>query len=553
MSNLDIIKYPKRSSRSTKNYSENKEFSSDESDSDEASYIDNESVSGENVYNALGDSDFYDSDNDVCENDKPKSPEVKKIKLDAKVIKKEPENLPKRKAKKMKPSPHEDEDRSHACSFCCLKFNTRKNLWSHTKNLHSKDGHGMEHKSEYCHGKFNTLRQRLVHDCSYHNSRSKNRFKCELCCMTFPTNMSRIKHVKDLHTFDGPRFKSKFCDGVFSSQRRQEFHDTKYHDSCNRRGVFQCDKCCAVLNSKERRDAHLNFHSEDSKLSFKSKYCTGIFKTKNLKDLHDNKYHSSELAEDNNGEIHRGIKCSKCPAVLTDVFHLRLHMNSHPADGEPSQKCYNCQGVFKPGAEFSAHICTGSKANPGLSCLYCNFMTNIPSSLKEHEIIHTGLGTGNFICHECPNDEVKFEKSVKLDNHMIIHHFKKKGFVCKICNLKCNGKKALSQHELVHIKDDKLRPFKCSVDDCEFYFKNKEGRTKHETKAHGIKNWVKCPVPNCNFESTKARMTIHSRAHEDKHFETKDAKFVCEDCGANFKRKCDLTRHTNSFHSIDKE
>ncbi|CAG5116304.1 unnamed protein product [Candidula unifasciata] len=227
----------------------------------------------------------------------------------------------------------------------------------------------------------------------------------------------------------------------------------------------------------------------------------------------------------------RVIACVTCAAPFTDPVSLREHRRKdHPLD-----KSYQCS--------------------------YCTSTFMKHSHLVVHTRIHTG--TRPFICEECGN---RFPKSSDLKRHQRVHSGEKP-YRCALCNQSFTQKCSLEKHAKIHAKH--IGGYPCLM--CGLVFTDTDTLGEHTQLTHTEVSW-KCKLCG-KFFAEERHMILHEKCHQTikafscnfcpksfatrvlllKHEETIHAsnkEIKCEECGKQFKRRENLTRHVLSHTGI---
>ena len=232
------------------------------------------------------------------------------------------------------------------------------------------------------------------------------------------------------------------------------------------------------------------------------------------------------------------FKCPDCCVVAKSKYVLTMHMNSHPKDGEPGEKCEYCGGIFKK-QNFKHHLAC-NHTNPLLSCKYCDYQTRIRCDFKNHEKNHIGFGEGDFTCEVCES-KPKFPTFSNQKYHMKLHHGKDIGFKCDICGYKGRSVNHINKHKKIHDGSNDCKMLPCRY--CPASFNTPAGRSRHEQSNHGAGK----VIYNCD----KCKFTTPAKCHFEEHMrihENTEGDFECDICQAIFKSKYSRTVHIKNWH-----
>lgn len=162
------------------------------------------------------------------------------------------------------------------------------------------------------------------------------------------------------------------------------------------------------------------------------------------------------------------------------------------------------------------------------TCFFCSKIISNRKKLREHQFSVHFKNVGEFVCGIC---QQRFVFARQLKAHMITHS-DNRNFACKICGLTCKRRSHLHKHMDTHQKE---RNYRCDV--CHKNFKVQADLKEHCLEGH------KNEVSKCNV----CKQTLHTAfsvyIHSMRHSGTRD--YVCEICGASFKRKQHLIAHFN--------
>ncbi|KAL1517050.1 hypothetical protein ABEB36_000865 [Hypothenemus hampei] len=111
-------------------------------------------------------------------------------------------------------------------------------------------------------------------------------------------------------------------------------------------------------------------------------------------------------------------------------------------------------------------------------------------------------------------------------------------YKCKICCAVFSNYYKLSKHKVEH--ETKSDPYECKQ--CEAKFKDVETFTAH-IRVHQGKDPYKCKKCEEGFQ-TKEELTSHEVVHVLKKPPTTDKRFRCDICDKEFRKLCDIERHT---------
>ncbi|XP_011862568.1 PREDICTED: uncharacterized protein LOC105559114 [Vollenhovia emeryi] len=178
--------------------------------------------------------------------------------------------------------------------------------------------------------------------------------------------------------------------------------------------------------------------------------------------------------------------------------HMFKHSNSRP------HKCTICSKGFKTGAYLSRHMEIHDEPAQLHACTLCDFKARTKPYLKIH-YIRKHTEDYNYSCEQCGK---MFKVQSDYTTHMKDHDTE--SCVCDICGTSYPSKSSLYFHK----------------------------HYKHKTKIK-------------EFECQVCRKRFKTQKNLDSHAELHKMKYVCEQCGMEFKFKYGLTKHLRT-HSGEK-
>lgn len=178
--------------------------------------------------------------------------------------------------------------------------------------------------------------------------------------------------------------------------------------------------------------------------------------------------------------------------------HMFKHSNSRP------HKCAICSKGFKTSAYLSRHMEIHDEPAQLHACTLCDFKARTKPYLKIH-YIRKHTEDYNYNCEQCGK---MFKVQSDYTTHMKDHDTE--SCVCDICGTSYPSKSSLYFHK----------------------------HYKHKTKVK-------------EFECQICRKRFKTQKNLDNHAELHKMKYVCEQCGMEFKFKYGLTKHLRT-HSGEK-
>ena len=194
---------------------------------------------------------------------------------------------------------------------------------------------------------------------------------------------------------------------------------------------------------------------------------------------------------------------------------------------------------------------------PTFGCATCDFRTNDPQSLENHQLTHANEKP--FPCptcgltfmtssarsahrrqvhqrhHLCQTCDRAFSTSQKLDRHLRTHTGVKE-FKCETCKKEFSLEENLKMHYNVHLGK---KNFSCYI--CQREYFTRSGLNHHLKQVHGSEKLVKCS--KCDFIG-KTRYDVETH-HKIDHSES---SLKCDLCNQQFQNKQELKKHTVDNH-----
>ena len=209
----------------------------------------------------------------------------------------------------------------------------------------------------------------------------------------------------------------------------------------------------------------------------------------------------------------------------------------------------------------------------------CQYKTRDKYLLKKHKLVHSPENQPKIRSLVCGINgcDKRYATKITLYGHQRRSH-NNPILVCthRHCRYKTRDKYLMKNHESVHSSD---RPFKCTVDGCEFASTTQGKLNSHMKVVHSIGRTFKCTHEGCGSafkckytlqmhymrRHTEKRLTcdwpgcdyrcvyshtlvIHQRVH------TNDQRFVCDwpECQYKSKWSSGLSKHKTSVHGQEK-
>ncbi len=234
---------------------------------------------------------------------------------------------------------------------------------------------------------------------------------------------------------------------------------------------------------------------------------TNVIKRKRLKKCNDGAVNSIKK---------RSYRSLTPRQTKTEVFSYAEHVESH----EPTRRrkelinMLSCTGSQKCSKLFTnqdalrdhvARCHDKSVKGDGSYCDTCGkFLPNVHQLRKHHDAHHRQIkckkcdqaffGTIGLASHRdsvhsqkipCPKCSKLLPSKVKLEYHLISHMApEEKKYICEKCGKRFGWSHHLTKHEMnVHVRS---RPYKCSVQGCNWAFNDLSNRNMHERRVHKL-------------------------------------------------------------------
>ncbi|CAG2166474.1 unnamed protein product [Oppiella nova] len=159
----------------------------------------------------------------------------------------------------------------------------------------------------------------------------------------------------------------------------------------------------------------------------------------------------------------------------------------------------------------------------------------------EHLYIHYGLIPFGGRCRcDQKGCSATFSTPKDLRQHELRKHESTYRCDREGCDFKTGRKSILNKHKSIHSTE---RLFKCSLNECDKWFKTRKDMTRHQHNLHPDAfpdiPWIHCSHTGCEFR-TKFKQTMS--AHIEHHLK----EYLCHECGKGYANSGRLKEHQRS-------
>ncbi|XP_072229820.1 uncharacterized protein [Leuresthes tenuis] len=314
------------------------------------------------------------------------------------------------------------------------------------------------------------------------------------------------------------------------------------------KNLYKCDKCKEAFRYKVSLQSHILTHHE--------LYCSVCRKV--LRDAATLARHKASHTQfqcircdqsftvfkhllrhcENVHKISRPFKCNHCPKTSPKLCFLIRHEWQHT--GRLPYQCAQCSLRFKSVCDLAAHERVHTREKPYL-CTECGRTFAQGSNLLRHmNLIHSE--SRNDKKHSCSQCEKSFKEKGSLKKHQRSKHLHELfRYPCPYCG-KMVSSSTMARHKLIHTGE---KPFKCTVSDCNKFFRSSSEVKRHVLIHHSTDRPFKCDVCGKGFVRA-SYLNMHMKTHSG------EKPFVCQICGKAFPKAYSMLRHKKLLHSFVK-
>lgn len=312
------------------------------------------------------------------------------------------------------------------------------------------------------------------------------------------------------------------------------------------RNLYKCDECQKAFRYKVSLDKHKVTHNElycsvcrrvlrDAAMLARHKVSHTLYQCTRCEKSFPH-FLPLQRHFENVHKVIRPFECNICKKTLPRLRVLILHEWTHT--GHLPFQCTQCSFRFRSDSELFHHQRVHTKEKPYL-CPECGKTFSQKNNLLRHlKLIHGELR--NVKRHSCSQCDKSFKEKGALIKHQRSKHLGELfRHPCTYCG-KMVAANTLKRHKLMHTGE---RPFKCTVPDCDKFFRSTSEVKRHVLYHHTTDRPFKCDVCGKGFVR-KCFLTAHAKIHSG------EKPFVCHICGKAFPKLYSMHRHKNLVHAF---
>ncbi|GJQ74615.1 putative metal ion binding protein [Trypoxylus dichotomus] len=236
-------------------------------------------------------------------------------------------------------------------------------------------------------------------------------YTCSFCNKTVEKYTTFRSHCYR-HITEG-RYKCKECSKGFSLQSLLQVHIVGKHSKAK---PFMCEECGKSFVTKPGLKIHLKKHKNEIKEDYPCVVCGKVLHTRGGLTSHMNVH-----------RLGKRFMCDICGKTFTQKVNMQQHCKQHT--GDKPHGCDKCGKTFAEKSHLARHYSFHSEQRP-YKCEVCQKMYKTERCLKVHSMVH--VAERPFICKICSK---RFLSSTKLKQHHNIHTGEKP-YACNYCERK---------------------------------------------------------------------------------------------------------------------
>lgn len=385
-----------------------------------------------------------------------------------------------------------------ACKFCSMILSNGNRLRYHLK---------VKHPNEF---------QALKNEMTFEEEEKK--YKCVICGLQYKNKMclryhSKLKHG-DPANLQNQSYGCEYCGQTFKSTTYLKQHVKKKHDddedyvtsSVKARNKYKhvyIEKPPPKVSDDENVIACEEVPEPESadKSDLEKRYICDVCEN-TFTSISSLKHH--KLAK-HNSPSDKLYQCPHCSYCAKFNQYLQKHLASkHPdSDFAPQREvhmCTVCDYKSMNKYHYQRHFKSHFTEEKRFMCEFCDYRTNLQSSIIVHRRIHTKEKP--YVC-DIENCQYRCAQKTAMTIHQLSHNPEKNTQFCHLCSFKTVNKYLFKAHVNKHKLDDK--EYKC--DRCTFICKDSKSFESHK-QIHMDNMMFKCSY--CEFET---HLQISLEAH----------------------------------------
>lgn len=377
------------------------------------------------------------------------------------------------------------------CPICLMKFKSKWNAQKHGQQLHEEYDWffrppKLSRNCKYCGKTFCKAAMREDHElkCGGENSP----YECDHC---------------DFKSF----YRGSIRDHMLKHRQYPDDEISSHLKYLNRPGVFPCEICGEISNTKRAAYNHKSKHKKQNRrLEELQKASESDPVALEKLEKYLKKLDSNRLKSD-------AIYPYRCDICIDSAFKSEEGLKAHLELHNPSQKklesmpfaCNLCEQRFGLEKMLESHLRNHEKGL--VECCQTCGRTLKKDQMSKHQMIHNGEKP--FMCEVCGK---KFIYKHAVTDHMKVHSVPGGELECEKCGLKTTRRQIMSLHsKRCKYKYKGSDPvYRCSY--CGMEFDKLSGRSKHIRNEHVGFRCVRCSVQfNCYSHLKQHRKTYEHK------------------------------------------